>query len=97
MGISLLAIVKLNKVRTGIDPRDLNRAILREHYLLPTIDEIASLLTDAKKFTLCGAKDSFRQILLDDASNNSPFGRYPWTRMPFGISRAPDVCQRGMH
>ena len=99
---SMLAIVKPNKVRICIDPRDLNRAIRREHYQLPTIDEVASRLTGAKKFTLCDAKDGFHQILLDDASSflttfNTPFGRYRWARMPFGISSAPEVWQRRMH
>ena len=98
----MLAIVKPNKVRICIDPRDLNRAIRREHYQLPTIDEVASRLTGAKKFTLCDAKDGFHQILLDDASSylttfNTPFGRYRWARMPFGISSAPEIWQRRMH
>ena len=30
------------KLRICIDPRDLNKAILREHYQLPTQQEIAS-------------------------------------------------------
>ncbi|KAL9978343.1 hypothetical protein ACROYT_G015844 [Oculina patagonica] len=82
--------------------KDLNRAIRREHYQLPTIDEVASRLAGAKKFTLCDAKDGFHQILLDDTSSyltsfNSPFGRYRWARMPFGISSAPEVWQRRMH
>ena len=99
---SMLAIVKPNKVGICIDPRDLNRAIRREHYQLPTIDEVASRLTGAKKFTVCDAKDGFHQILLDDASSylttfNTPFGRYRWARMPFGISSAPEVWQRRMH
>ena len=99
---SRLAIVKPNKVRICIDLRDLNRAIRQEHYQLPTIDEVASHLTGAKKFTLCDAKDGFHQILLDDASSylttfNTPFGRYRWARMPFGISSAPEVWQRRMH
>jgi len=99
---SMLAIVKPNKVRICIDPKDLNRAIRREHYQLPTIDEVASRLAGAKKFTLCDAKDGFHQILLDETSSylttfNSPFGRYRWARMPFGISSAPEVWQRRMH
>ena len=99
---SMLAIVKPNKVGICIDPRDLNRAIRREHYQLPTIDEVASRLTGATKFTLCDAKDGFHQILLDDASSylttfNTPFGRYRWARMPFGISSAPEVWQQRMH
>jgi len=65
---SMLAIVKPNKVRICIDPKDLNRAIHREHYQLPTINEVASRLAGAKKFTLCDAKDGFHQILLDDTS-----------------------------
>lgn len=100
----MLAIEKPKKVRTCIDPRDLNRAIRREHYQLPTINEVASRLASAKKFTICDAKlkDGFHQILLDDASSylttfNSPFGRYRWTRMPFVISSAPEVWQRRMH
>ena len=106
---SMLAIVKPNKVCICIDPRDLNCAIRREHYQLPTIEEVASRLAGAKKFTLCAkkftlcdAKDGFHQIVLDDASSylttfNSPFGRYRWMRMPFGISSAPKVWQRRIH
>ena len=28
---------------------------------------------------------------------NTPFGRYRWKRMPFGICSAPEVFQRRMH
>ena len=99
---SMLAVVKPNKIRICIDPRDLNRVIRRQHYQLPTVDEVTSRLTGAKKFTLCDAKDGFHQIKLDTPSSylttfNSPFGRYGWTRMPFGISSAPEVWQRRMH
>jgi len=98
----MLAIVKPNKVWICIDPKDLKCAIRREHYQLPTINEVASRLAGAKKFTLCDAKDGFHQILLDDTSSyltmfNSPFGRYCWAHMPFGISSAPEVWQRQMH
>ena len=98
---SMLTIVKPNKVQICIDTKDLNGAVRRENYL-PTIDEVASRLAGAKKFTLCDAKDSFHQILLNDTSSyltmfNSHFGRYCWPRMPFSISSAPEVWQRRMH
>ena len=99
---SMLAVIKPNKIRICIDPRDLNRAIRREHYQLPTIEEVTTRLAGAKKFTVCDAKDGFHQIQLDEESSflttfNTPFGRYRWTRLPFGISSAPEVWQRRMH
>jgi len=98
----MLAVIKPNKIRICIDPRDLNRAIRREHYQLPTIEEVTTRLAGAKKFTVCDAKDGFHQIQLDEESSflttfNTPFGRYRWTRLPFGISSAPEVWQRRMH
>ena len=99
---SMLVVVKPDKLRICIDPRSLNRAIRREHYQIPTIGEIATRLTNAKKFTVFDAKEGFWQKRLDEESNykttfNTPFGRFRWTRMPFGISSAPEVWQRTMH
>ena len=78
---SMLAVVKPNKLRICIDPRDLNRAICREHYQLPTVEEVTTRLAGARKFTVCDAKDGFHQIQLDEESSylttfNTPFGRY---------------------
>ena len=44
-------------------------------------------------------KDGFWHVELDDESNklvtfNTPFGRYSFTRLPFGISSAPEVFQK---
>lgn len=99
---SMLVIVKPNKLRICLDPRDLNKAIRREHYQMPTVEEVATRLSQAKKFTVVDAKDGFWQKRLDTESSckttfNTPFGRYRWKRMPFGISSAPEVWQRTMH
>ena len=99
---SMLVIVKPNKLRICLDPRDLNKAIRREHYQMPTVEEVATRLSQAKKFTVVDAKDGFWQKRLDTESSykttfNTPFGRYRWQRMPFGISLAPEVWQRTMH
>ena len=96
------AVFKPNKIRICIDPRDLNRTICREHYKLPTVEELATRLDGAKKFTVCDAQDGFHQVQLDENSSclttfNTPFGKYRWTRLPFRISSAPKVCQRQMH
>ena len=99
---TMLVVVKPDKLRICIDPSDLNRAICREHYQMPTIEEVASRLTNAKKFSVLDAKDGFWQKRLDTESSykttfNTPFGRFRWNRMPFGISSAPEVWQRTMN
>ena len=59
-------------------------------------------LRQEKKFTLVDAKDGFWQKHLDAESSykttfNTPFGRYRWNGMTFGICSAPEVWQRTMH
>ena len=39
---SMLVVIKLNKIRICLDSRDLNEAIKREHYPMPTIEEITT-------------------------------------------------------
>jgi len=39
---SMLAVIKPKKIRICLDPRDLNEAIKREHYPMPTIEEVAT-------------------------------------------------------
>ena len=46
-------------------------------------------------FTILDAKDGFYQIALDEASSKlttfwTPFGRYRYLRMPFGVNTAPE-------
>ena len=47
---SMVTVVKPNKLRICIDPKDLNRAIKRSHYPLPTIAEVATKLSKASVF-----------------------------------------------
>ena len=100
---SMVVIPKGNgSLRICLDPQDLNRAIQREHYPLPTIEEIATRLHKAKPFTILDVQSGFWHVKLDEPSSflttfNTPFGRYRWKRMPFGISSAPEVFQRKMH
>ena len=56
-------------LRICLDPRDLNKAIKREHYQLPKFDEIASRLTGATKFTKLDANKGYWQIPLDEQSS----------------------------
>jgi len=77
----------------------LNRAIKREHFVIPTVDDITARFHGKTVFTIIDTKDAFWQIKLDKASSrlctfNTPYGRYSLTRLPFGISSAPEVFQK---
>ena len=100
---SMVVVPKKNgTLRICLDPKDLNKAILREHFPLPTIEDVATRLHGARVFTILDVSKGFWHITLDEPSSflttfNTPFGRYRWKRMPFGICSAPEVFQRRMH
>ncbi|BES91778.1 Reverse transcriptase (RNA-dependent DNA polymerase) [Nesidiocoris tenuis] len=101
--ISNLVIVKSpKKFRVCLDPRPLNQALLRTEYEIPTIESIAPELKDAKIFTVVDTKDGFWNVKLSEESSYlttfwTPFGRYRWLRLPFGIKVATDEYQRRLH
>ena len=102
--ISLTVVItnKDSKLRICLDPKDLNRTIRRENYQLPTIEDIATRLHGAKVFTVLDVRRGFWHVRLDDRSSylttfHTPFGRYRYKRIPFGISSAPEVFQKKMH
>lgn len=87
------------KLRICIDPQDLNKAIKREHYPLRTVEEVVAEMPNAQIFSVLDANHGFWQIELDDESSklctfNTPFGRYRFKRLPFGVSSAPEVFQK---
>ena len=99
---SMVTIVKPNgTLRICIDPRDLNKAIKREHYPMQTIEQVVTRMPNATIFSVLDASSGYWQIKLDQESAklcifNSPFGRYMFKRLSFGLSSAQDVFQRVM-
>jgi hypothetical protein len=88
-------------LRICLDPKDLNAAIHREHYQLPTRDEIFAEINGAQMFSKLDASQAFWQIKLSDESKplttfNTPFGRYAYDRLPYGLCSAPEVFHRSM-
>ena len=84
-----------------LDPRDLNKAIIREHYKAPTLEEISHKLSGATVFSKLDAKDGFWSIHLDTPSSylttfNTHKGRYRFLCMPFGLKMSQDVFQMCM-
>ena len=99
---SMVVTTKRNgKVRLSIDPKALNNALKRNHYPLPSIEDVLPLLSDAKLFTVLDARNGFWHVQLDTDSSylttfSTPWSRYCWQRMPFGIRSAPEEFQRRM-
>ena len=79
---SLLIVEKRDgSLRLCLDPKDLNLAIKREHFHIPTCEDILPKLVGMSVCTIIDQKDGFYQIELDDESKrlctfNTPFGRY---------------------
>lgn len=90
-----------DELRVCINPRDLNTAIKRPHYPMRSVEDVAAQIGGATVFSVLDAKSSFWQIPLGEASSKlttfaTPFGRFRFLRMPFGINSASEVFQRAM-
>ena len=61
--------------------RSLDEALKREHYKLPTLEDVLPELTTAKVFSVCDLKSGYLHCELDHASSllttfATPFGRF---------------------
>ena len=90
-----------DEIRICIDPQNLNKAIIVPHHPMKTIEQVVAAIPGAKYFTALDAKTSFWQIKLEEESSyyttfQTPFGRYRFLRMPYGITAGSEVYQRAM-
>ena len=90
---------KTGVIRLCMDPKDLNKNIRREYEHIPTRNEITHEMANAKYFSKLDMSSGFWQVKLDEASSklctfNTPFGRFRWLRLPFGLCSAPEVFHK---
>ena len=96
----IVVVPKSNgKIRLCVDLTNLNKAVQREVHPMASVDESLAKLAGSKIFTKLDAKSGFWQIPLSEESRKlttfiTPFGRYCFNRLPFGISSASEVFQR---
>ena len=93
---------KSGAIRICVDLKPLNESVLREVHPIPRVDDILAQIAGAKVFSKLDANSGFWQIPLAKKSRLlttfiTPFGRYCFNKLPFGISSAPEVYQRRMH
>ena len=92
---------KNGDIRICVDLKPLNESVLREVHPLPKVDTTLAMLSGAKIFSKIDAKSGFWQVPLAEeacllATFITPFGRYCFNKLPFGISSAPEHFQRIM-
>lgn len=95
---NIMLLERNGKTRLVLDPIPLNKALLRPNYQFPTVEEVLPAISKAKVFSKLDARKGFWQVVLDEESSKlttfwTPFGRYRFKRMPFGISPAPEIFQ----
>ena len=99
---SLTYPVKSNgQLRICLDPKDLNKAVIRENHKAPTLQEITHKLSGAMYFSKLDAQKGFWSVHLDHPSSvlttfNTHKGRFRFLRMPFGLKMSQDVFQMKM-
>ena len=66
---NIVVVKKPNKLRICLDPQNLNKGIRRNHYPIPTIEEVTPRVAKARVFSVADAKDGFLQVVLDEKSS----------------------------
>ncbi|UYV72761.1 K02A2.6-like [Cordylochernes scorpioides] len=89
------------KIRICVDLSRLNLSVERELHPLPVLEHELAQLNGPKIFSRLDANSGFWQIKLSEESQTlttfiTPFGRYKFKRLPFGISSAPEHFQKRM-
>lgn len=102
--VSQMAVVKKpnGKLRICLDPQPLNVALQREHYNLPTFDDVLPNLKNARLFSKLDVREAFWHVRLNEHSSLlttmiTPYGRYRWARLPFGLSVSSEIFQRKLN
>ena len=95
----LLPVLKKDQtIRICIDFRELNAVTVPDPYLMPRIDDITDCLGGAQYLSKMDLQKGFYQVplRLEDRPQTAfctPWGKYKYRYMPFGLCNAPATFQ----
>ena len=92
---------KTGAIRICVDLKPLNENVQRKVHPLPSVDDTLAQLAGAKIFSTIDANSGFWQVPLAQSSRLlttflTPYGRYCFNKLPFGICSAPEHFQHQM-
>ena len=94
-------VKKDGSLRLCVDYRKLNNVTEPDPYYMVTLDEILEKVGNSKCLSKLDLSKGFYQIGIEEGSREktafiTPFGKFHFNRMPFGLRNAPAIFQRGM-
>ena len=98
----MVAVRKKNgDTRICTDFRHLNEAVKREPFQIPTLEDLLSQISGATYFSSLDARSGYYQIPISPDSQKylvfcTPFGRFQYARLPFGLNSAPEIFSKVM-
>ena len=88
-------------IRLCLNPRDLNKAVKRNAYYARTVDDVIPQVSGLTHFSILDARRGYWQVTLDKESSrlctfSTPWGKFRWNRLPFGLTCRGDIFQEKM-
>ena len=92
---------KDGSIRIFLEPKKLNDSLKRCPHKIPTLEELNPEFANARVFSKLDAKAGYRAVHFDEDSQlltmfRTPFGRYCWQQLPFGLCTSQDIFQARM-
>lgn len=86
-------------LRVCLDPKELNKYVVKEQFLVPTLEEVSEKLIGSEVYSVLDLREGFWQLQIDDESQklctfSTPFGNYQFKRLPYGVCIATELFQK---
>jgi hypothetical protein len=98
----VLALKKNGKLRVCVNYKALNKVTKKNHYPLPFCEEILEKIARHKMYTFGDGYRGYHQVKISPKDQLkttfiTPWGRFCYIVMPFGLCNAPRTFQRLMN